>query len=291
MTSLGIRSGDFTVTNINRRNIVRAAASTFLGVLLGGIVALVSPRVYRADVKMLPADQSGLASQPNSALAQLGGLATLAGVSINDGGSRKAAALEILRSQSLARAFIRERALAPTLVPNASELSEYRQIEEAVRIFDRGVRHVSEDRRTGIITLSIEWSEPNTAAQWANELVRELNEQMRQRARETSEQSLTYLNQQLQKTNVVEVRQVIFGLVERQLTAAMLAEVHEEFSLAVIDPAAPPDSRNYVRPSAALWCAGGGATGLLLSIVVAAGLSVGRANRDPVGSVGGPTHA
>ena len=39
-----------------------------------------------------------------------------------------------------------------------------------------------EQEKSGLITLSISWNDPYVAAQWANDLVKQLNEQLREQA-------------------------------------------------------------------------------------------------------------
>ena len=41
---------------------------------------------------------------------------------------------------------------------------------------------VDEDKKSGLITLSITWKDPQVAANWANDLVKQLNEQLREQA-------------------------------------------------------------------------------------------------------------
>ena len=51
-----------------------------------------------------------------------------------------------------------------------------------------------------------------------------------------------YLNQELEKTNVAELRQAIYRLIEAQIKQKTLARLRDEYVFRVLDPAAPPDS-------------------------------------------------
>jgi len=50
------------------------------------------------------------------------------------------------------------------------------------------------DPKTGLVTLSITWNDPNIAAKWANGLVRMANDYLRDQAIEESERNIAYLD-------------------------------------------------------------------------------------------------
>jgi uncharacterized protein involved in exopolysaccharide biosynthesis len=136
------------------------------------------------------------------------------------------------------------------------------------------VRRVTEDRRTGIVTLTILWSDPEVAAQWATYLVERANEDLRQRAILEAEESIAYLNKELVKTSVVEIRQAIYKLLEIKINSIMLANVQKEYAFRVIDPAAAPDEKDIAWPLRPLFSVAGLVLGGLI------GLAWASARRD-----------
>ena len=54
---------------------------------------------------------------------------------------------------------------------------------------------VDEDGKSGLITLSISWKDPEVAADWANDLVKQLNDQLRDQAIADSKKRVGYLEQ------------------------------------------------------------------------------------------------
>ena len=85
---------------------------------------------------------------------------------------------------------------------------------------------------------------------------------MRDKAIEEARKSLTYLQKELTKTNIVELQGSIYRLMENQVHRIMLASVREEFGFKVIDPARIPDIDKYVRPNEVLYILVGLAGGL-----------------------------
>ena len=55
-----------------------------------------------------------------------------------------------------------------------------RPSKRQLKIF-KSILSVDEDKKSGLISLSISWKDPEVAAEWANDLVKQLNEQLREK--------------------------------------------------------------------------------------------------------------
>jgi uncharacterized protein involved in exopolysaccharide biosynthesis len=229
--------------------IITVAVFTILSI----IYSLSAKTQYRADVVLVPASDEPMPS----AMGALGGLASLAGINIGGGGSKAVEALAMLKSKAFAREFIETQKLQQVLLAErggsgmlGSLFSSSGDADPrlALEMFDRGVRSVSEDRKTGLITLSIQWKDANVAANWANAVVRQLNERMRLRALSDSERNVQYLQKELASTNVVSLQQAIGRLLESEMQKIMMARGNEEFAFKVIDAATPPRRQVWPRP-------------------------------------------
>ena len=93
------------------------------------------------------------------------------------------------------------------------------------------------------------------------------NDYLRDKAIATSERHIAYLKQQAAATDMVGVKQAIYGLMEREINKEMLARGTEEYALNVIDPAQAPEIPSSPRPI--LWTIAGTLFGVLLSLLVA----------------------
>jgi uncharacterized protein involved in exopolysaccharide biosynthesis len=210
----------------------------------GGVTyALVAQEWWRAEVVLAPADKKGGMS---GALSQLSGLASLAGVSVGGGDSNEP--LAVLKSRGFAREFITDMNLMPTLFKGAENLKDKPDIRDAVRVFE-GVRTVSDDKKTGLITLSVRWKDPDTAALWANELARRVNARLRAEALAEAERNVAYLQKEMAATSVVSLQQSMGRVLEGEMQKLMLARGNEEFAFKVIDKATPPKQREAPRRS------------------------------------------
>lgn len=234
--------------------------------------------IYRASMVMVDArsDSSHMASL-SSALGQLGGLASLAGVNFGSGASQTEESLAVLQSREFTEGFIRGQRLMPELFykrwdPNTGgwrgSEETWPTLAQAFRFFDKQVRTVSQDRITGLITVDIEWRDPVKAARWANALIARLNAEMRSRAIESTNASVGYLEKELSATSTIEIRQAINRLMEAQINQRMLANVTQEYAFRVVDRAMPPDPEDVVRPKKLVLVSMGLLLGLMFGVLV-----------------------
>jgi uncharacterized protein involved in exopolysaccharide biosynthesis len=231
--------------------------------------ALYAPEVFKAETLLAPAQEEK--SGASSALSQFGGLAAMAGVTI-PAGSNVERVLATLKTRVFLKKFIEEKNLLPIIFENfwdAASNSWKLQLGQEAFITEDGISPLREaievdQDKSGLITLSISWEDPEVAAQWANDLVKQLNEQLREQAIADSKKRVGYLEQELAKTTLQDMRAVLYNLLETEKQKAMLANVNEDFALEVIDPAVAPETRE--KPKRKLIVALGGVCGGFLGI-------------------------
>jgi len=231
--------------------------------------------IYRAEVTLAPAAEDKSAA---SALAgQFGGLASLAGVNLGGSGGKTEEAIATLNSRLFTDTFIKEKKLMPILFDDIwDENNKSWKVEsdkdkptawQAYKLFNADIRSISEDKKSGMLALSIEWKDPKIATQWANELVERINSHQKAAAIKESQQSIEYLKNELQETSVVEMRQAIFRLIEAQTKNIMLASVRDEFVFKIIDPAVVPEEN--IKPKKKLMAILGTIVGFMLGVFLA----------------------
>lgn len=246
---------------------------------------------YRAQALLAPAsiDRSG-ASGGIGSLGSLGGLAALAGLNLGANGSATEEALAVLRSREFTEKFITANQLMPKLFreqwdpvarawisPEASRPT----LARAFRLFDKTIREAELDKRSGLVTLKIEWRDPAEAAFWVNDLIVRLNAEMRARAMRDSNAAVGYLEKELAATSTIETRLAIGRLMEAQINQRMLASVTQEYAFRVVDKALPPDPRDRVRPNKPLMAALGVMFGFTLGAVIVLLFGIGTNRRQP----------
>jgi LPS O-antigen subunit length determinant protein (WzzB/FepE family) len=250
------------------------ATITALTAILALVYALSAKEWYTAEALLIPAapdsSQGGLSGQ----LGGLAGLASsLAGISLGNADSTEP--LAVLRSPGFTRDFIEEHGLLTVLFADKWDAtqdawkspSKAKDIHDAVKYFDEDVRRIKEDKKTGLVTVTIEWTDRNVAADWANLLVKDLNDRMRQRSLVEAEANLDYLKRELSAANVVTLQQSIGRLLETELQKVMMARGKGEFAFRVVDSAAAPKWRSSPKRIQVLVLAT--VLGVILGVVIA----------------------
>lgn len=205
--------------------------SFFFGVA-GATYSLLATPVFESKVVLSPV-QKGAGS--SSLLAQLGPAAALGGV----GGVSQAlqVPLATLQSVQFVEDFITQQKLMPVLLKDfRSTDGEPPDIRDAITTFKTKVLSVTDDKKTGLVTMSVKWEDPVVAAKWANQLAEMGNETLRNRALKEAERNVAYLQSQLPTATSVSVQQSIGRLLDQELQTVMLAKGNPEYAFKVIDP-------------------------------------------------------
>ena len=256
------------------------------GAAIGSVIAIViantSEHRYVAEMVLAPqSSDSAVGGGMGALVSQLGGIGSLVGLGVG-AESGEMDALATLSGRGFTSTFIRDYGLAPSLFPERWDKAEGKWIESErpptdIELVDRfdggGVRDIVEDRRTGLVTARVNWSDPSGAAKILEAMVDAVNSRLRTRAIEESRRRIDFLKEELEQSNVVEVRQAINSLLEALLKQAALANARKDYAFRVVDPMVVPTEHDYIWPRprlmAALGCLLGGMAGFASSLVVA----------------------
>jgi uncharacterized protein involved in exopolysaccharide biosynthesis len=235
-----------------------------VGAVVAVVVGLVTTPIFRAEVVLAPAPEQGaFASGSGSGLAgSLGGLASLAGVNLQEGSASEAAAQGVLDSHHLVEEFIKRYKLIPVLSSGAAhELTLWRAVDR----FKKNVVIINKDQKKQLTTVALEWKDAATAARWANDFVALANELLRTQAIDESRRNIIYLTGQLEGITDIDMRKVMFSIMESETKRLMLANGRLEYAFQVIDPAVTPEVRARPRRVLLAWI--GLALGLLVGVI------------------------
>lgn len=230
--------------------------------LVAVFLALSATPIYRAEVVVTEARTESMGGVASLA-GQLGGLASIAGINLAKG-STGYEAQAVLKSRHLVQEFVRRNDLLTQLLPNAETPPT---LWFAVNGFRENVLSINEEKDSGTTTIAIEWTDPVTAARWANEFTALANEVIRTRALDDSSRNIKYLKEQIARTEVVEIQRVMYELIENETKTHMLANAREQYAFTIVDPAAVPEQR--IWPRRTLMVLTGGVFGIFVGIALA----------------------
>jgi LPS O-antigen subunit length determinant protein (WzzB/FepE family) len=235
--------------------------------LVAVFYSLSLPDKYRS-ITVVSSAQSGGGGGLSGALGQLGGLASFAGVNIGGGESSEAqVAKEIMRSRWFIEEFIRKNNLALEVFAVQGWDKDSNQLEINSNVYDvesslwvqdavsgkileptgwelyetfSGMFTVSEDERSGLISISVEYFSPEIAKKWVDLLIIGINQHMQSRKLNKVNLNIQYLEAQIQKTSSAEMREVFYTIIEEQIKSKMLAEASPEYAFVTVSPAMVP---------------------------------------------------
>ncbi len=268
-------------------------ATTLVGAVIAVVVAISLPNIYRSEALLAPSAEQqggGLAAMA----AQFGGLASLAGVNLSGGGSDKTAiAVEIGKSRQFLSHFIRQHQLEVPLMAVVKadkatgelvidegvydvtgkkwvrEVPPGKSVEptdwELIKAF-RDIASISQDAKSGLVTVAVDYYSPKRAKQWVDWLVADLNEAMKLRDQTDATRNITYLKAQLEKTPVADMQKVFYQLIEDQTKTLMLTEVNQEYVFKTLDPAVVAEEK--AKPKRALIAVLGTLLGGMLGVMI-----------------------
>jgi uncharacterized protein involved in exopolysaccharide biosynthesis len=255
-------------------------STAILGLVVGALIAFLSTPKYRSTVLMTPVHREAAAGVLGALASQLGPLANLAGLNISAAGGTKELALATLTSRGFLESWISERGILPVLFAGRWDSSEKRwttsdpedvpSLEDGYRKLTRKVLRIEDDKERAVVMLSVDWVDRKLAAEWANQLADRLNQTLREKAIQEGDRSIKFLNDELSRTTLVELRQAIYRLVESQEQEIMLAHVREDYAFRIIDRARVSDADRFVRPNRPLVILLGLLAGLTVGAVIVA---------------------
>ncbi|MGS0696513.1 Wzz/FepE/Etk N-terminal domain-containing protein [Shewanella sp. 0m-4] len=258
------------------------------------IFALMQPNTYKSEALLAPASEEqngGL-----SALAgQFGGLASMAGINLGGGGGvdKTQMAIEVMKSRQFASQFTQSHNILPDLMAadewdmandtlvyddelyNPQTKTWIREVkapfkpepsmQEAFKVFSKVIA-VNSAKDTGMVTISVEHLSPSVAQQWVTWLIQDINKVMKERDVAEANRSSEFLETQIAKTNVADIRTILYQLIEEQTKTIMFAEVRDEYVFKTIDPALVPEEK--AGPKRALICVLGTMLGGMLAVMI-----------------------
>ncbi len=221
-------------------------------VLVTAIRSLVTTNIYRATVVITPVDRHDNEGGRLSLVAQqLGGLPGIA----MPGATSASEIVSLLKTRVLRKEVIERYHLLPELFFNewdAKRDTWKKKDKEAtptlwdgIRMLD-GMVSVHHAAKVNMITLSVEYHNPEKATNIVNYFLTTLNEHMSSESKRVAETNTRYLEEQLKGSRDPLLKQRIYNLIAQQIETAMVAGVKENFAFKVIDPPMVPDTR--IRP-------------------------------------------
>jgi capsular polysaccharide biosynthesis protein len=254
------------------------------------IFAFITPNEFRAEVMLVPASDD---SQSSRGLGQLGGLASLAGISADSGNTKVGLAKELLNDWYFVDSFINENSIKADILAAQGWDTATNELLYDNDLYDSNTKSwktdgdrsleptdwsafkkfrtmvVFEERKDSpVIMATLSYYSPDIAAIWLNSLIAAINKKIQNIDVEETQLSIKYLEGKIEQTDLVELKDVFYELMQQQIKTLMLAEIRKEYVLKKVGPIKTPESK--FKPKRMVVVILGTILGLLLALMLIA---------------------
>jgi len=125
------------------------------------------------------------------------------------------------------------------------------------------------------VSISIKYYSPEIAKHWLDLYVAAINGHMQERKMAEVTRNITYLEAQIKKTNIAEMQEVFYTIVEEQMKSKMLAEASPDYAFIPVSPSMVPYQKS--QPKRSLIVILGTLLGGMLSVLLVLVLHYARA--------------
>ncbi len=272
----------------------RTISSSFvISSVLIVIFSLNLPNIYQSSALLAPSNDQNLA--PGN-LRNIGGLASIAGINLPSNASidNTQEALEKMQSLSFfANEIMPEIYLAELLAVNSWDPIKNRTIfdndiydektnnwvrdveypktqipsaQESFDVFKNNHLIITEDQITGFIRISIRHQSPYVAKKWVELMITKINAFYRQKDKLEAEIAVSYLNEQIAKTSLAEIKQIMAEIQKQEIQKLTMIEAKESYVFDYIDPPEAMEVKN--SPNRAIICILGAFFGTMLGVFI-----------------------
>ena len=272
---------------------------TTFAALVSVLYSLSLNNIYTSQTLIAPTTSSS----SSGSLSQFGGLASMAGINLPQGGSEGELeiALNLVKSKKLLDRLMLYESFLPDLLAAKSWNMQtntitydpalydkknnqwvrkaslpFKQIpssQEAIKKFSGLISIASDQSAAGggkrvrrVMTLKVDHLSPVVAQQWSLWIVKEINAILANMQIMKSQASIDYLNSQIKITPYSELRTMFYRLIQESTQSMMLAEVNPEYVLTTIDPPVIPEMKS--QPQRLPICIAGTLLGGILSVLI-----------------------
>ena len=220
------------------------------------------PPVYTSSALIKVSDSQETGASLNSGLT---GLASLAGINLRGGGGNKS---DLVMETVTSRTFFTHLAQIDNTLPNLMAIDSYDKSTNEI-IYDANkydpiknewiedpseflsyIRYrqstlsITRDKFTNFMVISVTHASPEYSKKLLETIISELNLLARAKQKAESDQTIKFLNNELSKTNFVDIKNTINLLLKSELQKKMFAEVVEDYLVDYIDYPFTPEPQS-----------------------------------------------
>jgi len=268
-------------TILNGKLLITAA--TVLFSIIAVTYSLTLSNIYQSTALLSPVDEQ---SGSGGSLDNIGGLASLAGISISSssgGNSTKAitkiTTLSFFEENILPNIFLPDLMAVDTwdeesnsVIYNdslynvqAGKWNEIPHPQKSYKAFLKKLQ-VSQNYDTKFLTISFRHESPHIAKEWTELVVNQINDSFRARDKLEAETAMNFLYAQMALTSYTEIKEVVAQILKQKMQLLALIEANEFYVFSYLDQ--PAVAKEKIEPSRSSISILGALFGFMLGVLI-----------------------
>lgn len=258
-------------------------SSTVLFSIIAVVYSLTLSNIYQSTALLSPVGEQ---SSSNQSLNNIGGLASLAGISISSAsGLNSTKAITKITTLS----FFEENILPNIFLPDLMALSSWDEESNSL-IYNNSIYSVqtgkwskiphpqkshqvfldnlqiSQNDKTKFLTISYKHQSPHIAKEWVDLVVNQINDSFRAKDKREAESAMNFLNTQMALTSYTEIKEVVAQVLKQKMQQLALIEANEFYVFSYLDQ--PAVAKEKIEPSRSSISILGALFGFMLGVLI-----------------------
>ena len=258
-------------------------ASTVLFSIIAVVYSLTLSNIYQSTALLSPVGEQ---SSSNQSLNNIGGLASLAGISISSASGlnstkaiTKITTLSFFEENILPNIFLPDLMAVNTwdeesnsVIYNDSlysvQTGKWNEIPHPQKSYEVFLKklQVSQDYDTKFLTISFKHESPHIAKEWTELVVNQINDFFRARDKLEAESAMNFLYAQMALTSYTEIKEVVAQVLKQKMQQLALIEANEFYVFSYLDQ--PAVAKEKIEPSRSSICILGALFGFMLGVLI-----------------------
>ncbi|UOD35684.1 hypothetical protein DSN97_05050 [Deferribacteraceae bacterium V6Fe1] len=240
------------------RRKIMIAAIVFVVSVITVIATLMMDNIYESKAVLKPS--GGEASKLSSLMGNLGGLASLAGISVGGSSDNIYDAMQnLINNKEFIADIVKKNGLEQKLFEDSySELKAKEDFAQNYKFYVfnavKGIINLSQDKKSNYITLSVQHKDPVFAKEFVNILLYELSEKTKKVELENIDEKITNFKNEMENSSDITLKTKLAEVISSLIQSKVISKAQKYYGFTIVSEPYVPDLKDKVKPKRSLIC-------------------------------------
>lgn len=251
-----------------RRKIIIFAV-VFVVSVLSVIITLQMDNIYESKAVLKPSE--GETSKLSSLMGNLGGLASLAGISVGGGDNIYSAMENLINNKEFIAQIVKKYQLEKNLFGEKYQdviSSEDFKPNYKFYVFKvvKDIVSLSQDKKSNYISLSVQNADPEFAKKFVEILLSELSEKIKKTELENIDEKITNFKSEMENSADITLKTKLAEVISSLIQSKVISKAQKYYGFTIISEPYVPDLKDKIKPKRSLICIVAFVTSFMLAV-------------------------